>query len=242
MYYNARWYDPYLNHFTQPDTIVPNPYNSQDYDRYAYARNNPVKYTDPTGHMADSDTDEAGCSGQGPSCILDMYGSYGDYEGMDDSLRSFVRRHPDYNPAADLDLNDEEKATVSIAMFQVAVQDGSQEDIVSTAGLVSLFSIIVNGVNMSPDDRGGGGGGSLAENISQTLKQIDEGGPFPFRQDGQIFQNREDLLPPKSSGYYQEYTVITPGASNRGTVRIVTGQNGEAYLTADHYKTFIQIR
>ena len=23
MYYNARWYDPYLNHFTQPDTIIP---------------------------------------------------------------------------------------------------------------------------------------------------------------------------------------------------------------------------
>lgn len=40
----------YLNHFTQPDTIVPDPGNSQDYDRYAYARNNPIKYTDPSGH------------------------------------------------------------------------------------------------------------------------------------------------------------------------------------------------
>ena len=40
----------YLNHFTQPDTIVPDPYNSQDYDRYAYARNNPIRYTDPSGH------------------------------------------------------------------------------------------------------------------------------------------------------------------------------------------------
>ncbi len=50
MFYNARWYDPYLNHFTQPDSIVPDPYNPQDYDRYSYARNNPLKYTDPTGH------------------------------------------------------------------------------------------------------------------------------------------------------------------------------------------------
>ena len=51
MFYNARWYDPYLNHFSQPDSIVPDPYNSQDYDRYSYARNNPIRYNDPSGHM-----------------------------------------------------------------------------------------------------------------------------------------------------------------------------------------------
>jgi RHS repeat-associated protein len=50
MFYNARWMDPYLNHFTQPDSIVPDPYNPQDWNRYSYARNNPVRYTDPTGH------------------------------------------------------------------------------------------------------------------------------------------------------------------------------------------------
>ncbi len=50
MFYNARWYDSYLNHFTQPDSIVPDPSNSQDWDRYSYARNNPIRYTDPSGH------------------------------------------------------------------------------------------------------------------------------------------------------------------------------------------------
>jgi RHS repeat-associated protein len=50
MFYNARWYDPYLNHFTQPDTIVPNPYNSADWNRYSYARYNPLRYNDPSGH------------------------------------------------------------------------------------------------------------------------------------------------------------------------------------------------
>src|SRR5574338_1319626 len=47
MYYGARWYDPYLNHFTQPDSIVPDPYNPQGWDRYAYVLNNPLRYTDP---------------------------------------------------------------------------------------------------------------------------------------------------------------------------------------------------
>ena len=48
--YGARWYDPYLNHWTQPDSIIPDPGNSADFDRYAYVRNSPVRYTDPSGH------------------------------------------------------------------------------------------------------------------------------------------------------------------------------------------------
>jgi len=240
MDYKARFYSTYLNRFTQPDTDVPASQGVQGLNRYAYVSNNPLRYTDPTGHAAFSET-EAGCSGQGPACIITMYYAAGDEDGMDDSLRHYLRRHRDYDPAADPELGDEGKFIVANAMFQVAVQDGSTEEIASTGGLLSLFAIIVNGVNMSPDDRGGGGG-LLDDNISRTLRQIDEGGPFPFRQDGQIFQNREGLLPSKPGGYYQEYTVITPGASNRGTVRIVTGQNGEAYITYDHYKTFTRIR
>jgi len=50
-YYGARWYDGYLNRFLSPDTIVPDPYNPLDYDRYSYARNNPVRYNDPSGHI-----------------------------------------------------------------------------------------------------------------------------------------------------------------------------------------------
>jgi hypothetical protein len=43
----------YLNRFTQPDSIVPNPSNSQDWDRYSYVRNNPIRFIDPTGHVAE---------------------------------------------------------------------------------------------------------------------------------------------------------------------------------------------
>ncbi|MEA3439094.1 MAG: RHS repeat-associated core domain-containing protein, partial [Chloroflexota bacterium] len=51
MYYNARWYDPYLNRWAQPDSIIPNPANPIDWDRYVYVQNNPVRYIDPSGHM-----------------------------------------------------------------------------------------------------------------------------------------------------------------------------------------------
>jgi len=47
---HARFYDPTTFRFTQPDTIIPDPGNSQSLNRYSYGYNNPVMYNDPTGH------------------------------------------------------------------------------------------------------------------------------------------------------------------------------------------------
>ena len=54
-FYNNRYYDPMLGRFTQADTIVPNPGNPQSLNRYAYVLNNPLAYTDPTGHFTDKE-------------------------------------------------------------------------------------------------------------------------------------------------------------------------------------------
>jgi len=48
---NARWYDSQLGRWIQPDTIVPNPGDPQALNRYSYCLNNPLKYTDPDGHI-----------------------------------------------------------------------------------------------------------------------------------------------------------------------------------------------
>ncbi|MFF8726210.1 ribonuclease domain-containing protein [Streptomyces sp. NPDC015171] len=81
--------------------------------------------------------------------------------------------------------------------------------------------------------------GDLPSQAHDTLRLIEQGGPFPYSQDGIVFQNREGVLPKQSSSYYHEYTVKTPGSSTRGARRIVTGQeNQEDYYTADHYATF----
>ncbi|MFJ2024794.1 ribonuclease domain-containing protein [Streptomyces sp. NPDC087897] len=80
---------------------------------------------------------------------------------------------------------------------------------------------------------------ALPSQAHDTLDLIERGGPFPYEQDGTVFQNREGLLPDRSTGYYHEYTVITPGSDHRGARRIVTGeQHEEDYYTADHYASF----
>jgi len=63
-FYKSRYYNPALGRFIQPDSIVSDPTDPQSYNRYAYVRNNPLKYTDPSGHayeqfnFTDDDTGE----------------------------------------------------------------------------------------------------------------------------------------------------------------------------------------
>jgi len=49
-YYNARWYDSQLGRFLNADTIVPQPWNPQSFNRLSYVHNNPMGYIDPSGH------------------------------------------------------------------------------------------------------------------------------------------------------------------------------------------------
>ena len=79
----------------------------------------------------------------------------------------------------------------------------------------------------------------------QVHALVMQGGPFAYDKDGSVFGNRERLLPSQKRGYYREYTVPTPGASNRGARRIVCGGPPKTpdvcFYTADHYASFRRI-
>jgi ribonuclease T1 len=81
----------------------------------------------------------------------------------------------------------------------------------------------------------------LPQEAQNTLKLIDQGGPYPYSRDGVVFGNLEKILPKHDRGYYHEYTVKTPGEKDRGARRIVTGNAHERYYTDDHYKSFRRI-
>ncbi|MCP3940005.1 MAG: hypothetical protein GY710_00790 [Desulfobacteraceae bacterium] len=63
--YGARLYDPVVGVFISPDTALPNfsdlengrVYDPQSFNRYAYCRNNPLIYTDPSGHFFETGWD-----------------------------------------------------------------------------------------------------------------------------------------------------------------------------------------
>ncbi len=72
MFYNARWYDPALGRFAQPDTLIPEQsQGTHAWDRYAYVNNNPLRYNDPSGHCIET-----------ISCLLTWIGVLPDVWGV----------------------------------------------------------------------------------------------------------------------------------------------------------------
>jgi ribonuclease T1 len=64
---------------------------------------------------------------------------------------------------------------------------------------------------------------------------------------GRIFSNREELLPREDNNgkpiLYHEWDVNEKIAGqNRGTERIITGTDGRAWYTNDHYQSFKEIK
>jgi RHS repeat-associated protein len=70
-HYQARFYSPYINQFLSADTIVPGYSNPQNLNRYSYVTNNPLRYTDPTGHRP-----EDGYVGNYASLNCNKYSQY----------------------------------------------------------------------------------------------------------------------------------------------------------------------
>ncbi len=87
---------------------------------------------------------------------------------------------------------------------------------------------------------------TLPLQAQDTHRRILKGGPFRYSKDGDVFGNRERLLPRQTRGYYREYTVATPGERTRGARRIVCGgllvkSPETCFYTGDHYQSFQKI-
>src|SRR5262249_3394387 len=127
-----------------------------------------------------------------------------------------------------------------------------------SAALIGLLVLVAGGWlgrHALSDPPGGDGGSSvavapgarppmpalspLAPQAGDVWRLIQRGGPFPYRQDGMVFGNREGRLPARQAGFYREYTVPTPREPDRGPRRLITGGVAELYYTGDHYRSFV---
>ncbi len=78
----TRWYDPYIAHFAQADTIAPG--GVQGLDRYAAMFNNPIVYVDPSGHNPE-------CGPDGVYCDNDSYNDYEYVTPTEDELDGLLQ-------------------------------------------------------------------------------------------------------------------------------------------------------
>ncbi|MEN9907305.1 MAG: hypothetical protein RLZZ540_446 [Bacteroidota bacterium] len=78
---NGRLYDAKLHRFLQPDNYVQDPTDTQNYNRYGYVLNNPLKYIDPSGEQASKEcVDCLGNNGEGNGAIKSIYDFFKDKE------------------------------------------------------------------------------------------------------------------------------------------------------------------
>lgn len=134
-HYGARFYDPTLGRFLQPDSIVPSPTNPQSLNRYSYVLNDPISRIDPTGRASINVT---GYGGQIDSSgrFTGFIGSYGYYDGGEND--SYIGRSS-FSASVQV-------GGVPIASLAVSQQFGTS---IVTTGAGSLFG--AGGFSVSAD-------------------------------------------------------------------------------------------
>ena len=261
--YHARFYDPYLNHFVQPDTIIPDPSNPQSWNRYSYVNNNPINYNDPSGHVV--------CQGELSCESSSIYNDdqisalYQEIAGRYQNQGRSGYQHEYYSTVAAYHM--------ALAQYDYYGADANLNHIISAQERMQINGFF--GVKNALDTAFQNGGSEIAESamvsgvglygalrtlgkprfivgvklydhkgifiqegtvdIGATLQRIDHGIKNPHYNDGAIHRNNEGFLPDRPVGYYREFVVETPGYNKVGPQRIVVGQNGEVYYFSDHF-------
>lgn len=126
-----------------------------------------------------------------------------------------------------------------------ANQQAPGTNVTSTSPATSSHSQKDNtGINNSQDNNNAG----IPQKVYEVLKYIRANHKAMNRYvGGRVFTNRENVVPQMDSKgnpiTYQEWDVNPKiQGQNRGTERILTGSDGRAWYTDDHYQSFKEIR
>jgi RHS repeat-associated protein len=233
-YFGARYYASSMGRFMSPDydetgdDIEPVPYaafdNPQTLNLYSYVLNNPLKSTDESGHThqeCGAETTSTNANGDtvvNANChdVPDWWNFGTNISNSYNNFKNWVNHNVEAHRPPPQKPNGTE-----------ALQD-------------------INNIMMGLVPVGGAAG-----MIDRTLKSIKETGKAPAgQQGGREFMNDgrgggQQLPQQDANGNpikYQEWDVNAkqPGV-NRGAERLVTGSDGSAYYTSDHYQSFTRV-
>jgi guanyl-specific ribonuclease Sa len=228
-----------MGRFMSPDWSAqaePVPYakldDPQTLNLYSYERNNPLSGADPDGHC------------DWCQKLLNGLAGYGYVTNDERDARIAEQRQWLINNSGDDKTKDYWKNASGKAVF---------EGYVCTQSSSCMQNAVASGqVNITPPSGTPAVPSGVGSNVQNTLDSVDQTGKAPTgQQGGREFMNDgrgggQQLPQTDANGNpikYQEWDVNAkqPGV-NRGAERLVTGSDGSAYYTADHYQTFTKIR
>ncbi|MBK9233072.1 MAG: RHS repeat-associated core domain-containing protein [Anaerolineae bacterium] len=145
-FYQSRWYDPLIGRFLAADTIVPQPENPQNLNRYSYVGNQPLGFIDPSGHAAICGTSaDDGCGGIDALQSIEMQLRQGrlDPIGAKQAYYQYYLAHPGENAGAYQPLNPTEEfnGIISTGYAQAQAELGA-----ANLGGLALGAATTNGV------------------------------------------------------------------------------------------------
>ena len=233
-YFGARYYASSMGRWMSPDydddndEIEPVPYanpeNPQTLNLYSYVVNNPLSKTDATGHThqecgAQTTTTDAKT---GATTVNANCHDVPDWYNFIDRFMNFRQKFKD-------------NVNANYEAHKLPQQPNNKGQALQDLNNIMMGAVPLVGVGLVPK-------------AQATLDSIDKTGQAPpGQQGGRQFMNNEGNLPSTDANgnpiKYQEWDVNPkqPGV-NRGGERLVTGSDGSAYTTADHYQTFTKIR
>ena len=83
--------------------------------------------------------------------------------------------------------------------------------------------------------------GGTAADITDELRRIARGIKDEHQRDGSVFGNYDGHLPRKEKYYYTEFVHRVGSSRSAGPRRIVIGEDGDIWYTADHYDSFTRV-
>ena len=208
--YNARYYSPVLGRFVSPDTIVPEPTSSGGFNRYRYVRNNPLKYTDPTGHQECED--ENNCNQLKPPLQEDDNKDKGE-DTFDFNNETVIQFGVPSRPSIDLDLA--EKWAVGGIISDILSLG------VSTPSMLAAWGATGLGEAATPVPLADGLAGyiGVAAGYANTLDKIEAG----IGGAGAIMTSRSDYLAGNSYRIPGEGVVVGQDTYVAVTLSVVGG-------------------
>lgn len=226
-YFGARYMSSAQGRFTSPDVplLDQREDDPQSWNLYSYGRNNPLRYTDPTGNCTVDGEQHFG------SCIWHTLGFYQTQKEQ----AAAVQKEADADRAAmaqwhGFSIGGQNPADIA--------KSGNNQQVIGAykSGMNFLTGVAMQ--SLSPCPAGVSCGvipigppGELplvagtASRVETALQNITKG-VQQYSRDGITFANREGILPAQPLGYYKEYTVPpTAGVANRGSERELPGRS-----------------